>query len=120
MTASPGEIKQTLWQWRTDDFEAESLFPSLKLELRAWFVQRCLCNHGSRQTHQPATLLAFFRLAATKNIPWREQISLYAFAAQVLNSSLSHRVRSRLGVESSVAFQTVLPLCINRLSRETW
>ena len=84
MTAGPGEITQTLWRWQTDDFEAESFFPSLKLGLRARFVQRCLRHQGSRQTLQPAALPAFFHLAATKNIPRREQSSLFAFTALVM------------------------------------
>jgi hypothetical protein len=48
MTANPGEIQQTLWPWQTDDFETKSLFPLLKRELPAWFVQPRLCNQWSR------------------------------------------------------------------------
>jgi hypothetical protein len=104
MTASPGELKPTLWHWQTDDYVAELLFRLLKLELCARFVQRCLCNPGSPQTLQPATLAAFFLLAASRNIPCREQSGFFAFAALVLYCCLSHRLRSRLGVESSAGF----------------
>jgi hypothetical protein len=119
MTASPGEIKQTLWQWQTDDFEAESLFQLLKLELRAWLVQRCLCNQGSHQTLQPTTLPAFYRLAATKNIPWREQSSLFASPcwpciALLVIRGFPHCVHLRRG------WCWVGKRLFNRLSRETW
>jgi hypothetical protein len=49
MTANPGEIQQTLWPWQTDGFETKSLFPLLKRELPAWFIQPCLCNQWSRE-----------------------------------------------------------------------
>jgi len=31
MKAGPGEIEPTLWHGQTDDFDAESLFPLLKI-----------------------------------------------------------------------------------------
>jgi hypothetical protein len=54
MTANPGEIQPTLWPWQTDDFETKSLFPLLKRELPAWFIQPCLCNQWSRELLQLA------------------------------------------------------------------
>jgi hypothetical protein len=115
MTASPGEIEQTLWPWQADDFEAKSLFPLLKRQLRAWFVQPCLCNQWSRQTRQPAILPAFFLLAATNNIPWRVQSSLFVFGLVVVCCTPSHYVRSPLGVESPAAFEAVIRLCLRLL-----
>jgi len=113
MIASPGDIKLTLWQWPTVDFEAEPLFPALRLELRAWFVQRFLCNQGSHKTLQPATLPAFFRLAASDNIfqavlHLRLQLPLVSAAPPgKMIETESHQRLTILGVEVFSAAQRV-------------
>jgi hypothetical protein len=70
MTASPGEIEPALRHWQTDDFAAELLSPSPKLELWCVVGSRCLCNQGSHQTLQPDPFAAFIRPNATRDIPW--------------------------------------------------
>jgi hypothetical protein len=110
MTASPGEIKRTLWQWQTNDFEAEPLFPSPKLELRARFVQRSLCNQGSHQTLSLAILPAFFRLAASGNtLIIRERKFFLQLSESTAAAGESH-ICVHCGVSDTGAKEMIQPL----------
>ena len=101
MTTSPGEITQLLQRWRTGDQEAESrLFQLLMPDLRkiaGW------CFRGERPGHtlQPTALVneAFLRLAAAKNIEWRDRGHFFALAARVMRRYLIDHARSRPSVE---------------------
>jgi len=102
VAAGPGDITCLLQQWKLGDQGAESrLFQLLMPDLRR--IAAC-CFRGERPGHtlQPTALVneAFLRLAAAKNIEWRDRGHFLALAARVMRRYLIDYARSR----PSVAF----------------
>jgi RNA polymerase sigma-70 factor (ECF subfamily) len=97
-----GEITVLLQQWRTGDSQAESqLFELLMPDLRK-IAARCFRGERPGHTLQPTALVneAFLRLAAAKNIDWRDRGHFFALAARIMRRYLIDHARSR----PSVAF----------------
>jgi len=93
----PGGITELLHRWQTGDRDAEScLFEALMPELRA-IAAHCFRGERSGHTLQPTALVneAFFRLARTKNIEWRDRGHFFAIAALIMRRLLIDHARSR-------------------------
>lgn len=101
MAANPGEITQLLQRWRTGDPEVESrLFELLLPDLRR-IAGRCFRGERPGHTLQPTALVneAFLRLAAAKNIDWRDRGHFFALAARIMRRYLIDHARSRPSVQ---------------------
>ncbi|PYX75633.1 MAG: RNA polymerase subunit sigma-70 [Acidobacteria bacterium] len=100
VATGPGEITQLLQQWRKGDQCAESrLFELLMPDLRK-IAGRCFRGERPGHTLQPTALVneAFLRLAAAKNIEWRDRGHFFAIAARVMRRCLIDHARSRPSV----------------------
>jgi RNA polymerase sigma-70 factor (ECF subfamily) len=101
LTANPGEITLLLQQWRTGDRGAEArLFELLMPDLRR-IAGRCFRGERPGHTLQPTALVheAFLRLAAAKNIDWRDRGHFFALSARVMRHHLIDHARARPGVK---------------------
>jgi RNA polymerase sigma-70 factor, ECF subfamily len=99
--ADTGEITQLLHDWKGgDSLAADQLFSALMPQLR-----RIASGYFARErlghTLQPTALVneAFFRLAAAKNIDWRDRGHFLALAARVMRRYLIDHSRSRPSAE---------------------
>jgi len=98
---SQGEITQLLQQWRAGDAEAESrLFELLMPDLRR-IAAKCFRGERPGHTLQPTALVneAFLRLAAAKNIDWRDRGHFFALAARIMRRYLIDHARARPSVD---------------------
>src|SRR5262245_23095633 len=101
VASDPGEITQLLHQWRTGDRQAESrLFELLLPDLRK-IAGRCFRGERPGHTLQPTALVneAFLRLAAAKNIEWRDRGHFFALAARIMRRYLIDHARARPSVQ---------------------
>jgi RNA polymerase sigma-70 factor (ECF subfamily) len=101
VVSNRGEITQLLQQWGTGDRQAESrLFELLMPDLRKIAGH---CFRGERRGHtlQPTALVneAFVRLAAARNIEWRDRGHFFALAARIMRRYLIDHARSRPSVQ---------------------
>src|SRR6266571_5290670 len=90
MTTAPSDITQLLHKWRAGDQGAESrLFELLLPDLRK-IARRCFRGERPGHTLQPTALVneAFLRLAAAKNIEWRDRGHFFALAARIMRHYL--------------------------------
>ncbi len=97
MESDPGEITQLLHQWQSGDRQAESkLFQLLMPDLRK-IAGRCFRGERPGHTLQPTALVneAFLRLAAAKNIEWRDRGHFFALAARIMRHYLIDYARSK-------------------------
>jgi RNA polymerase sigma factor (TIGR02999 family) len=90
-----------LHQWRTGDKHVESrLFELLLPDLRR-IAGRCFRGERPGHTLQPTALVneAFLRLAAAKNIEWRDRGHFFALAARIMRRYLIDHARARPSVQ---------------------
>lgn len=117
METSPGEVTLLLQQWGTGDQQAESkLFELLLPDLRK-IADRCFRRERPGHTLQPTALVneAFIRLAAARNIEWRNRGHFLAISARIMRRYLIDHARSR----PSVAFLPMEGLPEGLLGRRT-
>ncbi len=96
MTSS-GEITRLLQEWKTgDERAADELFGALLPQLHR-IAARCFLREKPGHTLQPTALVneAFFRLAAAKNIDWRDRGHFLALAARVMRHHLIDHARAK-------------------------
>jgi RNA polymerase sigma-70 factor, ECF subfamily len=97
MLGQGAEITRLLRRWQTGDAEAEAqLFELVLPELRV-LAARYLRRERNGHTLQPTALVneAFLRLAAAKDIDWRDRGHFLALAARVMRRYLIDHARSR-------------------------
>jgi len=95
--SDPGEITQLLHAWQNGDRQAESkLFQTLMPDLRK-IAGRCFRGERPGHTLQPTALVneAFLRLAAAKNVEWRDRGHFFALAARIMRHYLIDYARSK-------------------------
>ena len=100
MPTEPGEITQLLRQWRGGDHNAEArLFELLLPDLRK-IAKRYFRRERAGHTLQPTALVneAFLRLAAAKNVDWRDRGHFLAIAARIMRRYLIDYARARPGI----------------------
>jgi RNA polymerase sigma factor (TIGR02999 family) len=95
--SEPGEITRLLRAWQSGDRQAESqLFQKLMPDLRK-IAGRCFRGERPGHTLQPTALVneAFLRLAAAKNIEWRDRGHFFALTARIMRHYLIDYARSK-------------------------
>ena len=108
MPGQKAEITQLLRRWKDGDREAEaSLFELVLPQLRL-LAARYLRHERSGHTLQPTALVneAFLRLAAAKNVDWRDRGHFLALAARVMRRYLIDHARARPDVHF-IAFEGI-------------
>src|SRR5438093_5326073 len=101
MSTHPGEITLLLQQWQAGNSQAEAkLFELLMPDLHR-IAARYFRGERSGHTLQPTALVneAFLRLAAAKNIEWRDRGHFFAIAARIMRRYLIDHARSRPTVD---------------------
>jgi RNA polymerase sigma factor (TIGR02999 family) len=95
------QITQLLHEWRDGDRLAETrLFQMLLPDLRR-IAARCFRGERAGHTLQPTALVneAFLRLAAARNIDWRDRGHFLSLAARVMRHHLIDHARSQPSVQ---------------------
>ena len=101
MTANPGEVTLLLREWKSGNKRAESrLFELLMPDLRR-IAARCFAKERPGHTLQPTALVneAFLKLAAAKNVDWRDRGHFLALAARVMRRYLIDHWRAQPSVQ---------------------
>lgn len=96
-----GEITRLLKEWKEGGAQAaDELFALLMPQLRR-IAAGCFARERSGHTLQPTALVneAFLRLAAAKNIDWRDRGHFLALAARIMRRHLIDHSRSKPLVE---------------------
>ncbi len=96
MTTGAGEVTLLLQHWKGGDKAAEArLFEILMPDLRR-IAAHCFSRERPGHTLQPTALVseAFFKLAAAKNIEWRDRGHFLALAARIMRRYLIDHWRS--------------------------
>ena len=120
MAEDPGEITLLLRRWRVGDKDAESrLFELLSPELHK-IAGYCFRRERTNHTLQPTAILneAFLRLAAIKNIEWRDRGHFLALAARVMRRLLIDYARSKPTVQFTPLEDLPEPIQRDRTPRE--
>lgn len=100
MTANRGEVTLLLHQWKSGDKGAESkLFELLMPDLRR-IAGHCFRKEQPGHTLQPTALVneAFLKLAAAKNVDWRDRGHFLALSARVMRRYLIDHWRAQPSV----------------------
>jgi RNA polymerase sigma-70 factor (ECF subfamily) len=95
------EITRLLHEWKGGDEEAaDRLFGALLPQLHR-IAAGCFVRERPGHTLQPTALVneAFFRLAAAKNIDWRDRGHFLALAARVMRRYLIDHARAKPSVQ---------------------
>jgi RNA polymerase sigma factor (TIGR02999 family) len=101
MDTQKGDITVLLQRWRTGDQEAEAkIFELLLPDLRK-IAARCFRRETPGNSLQPTLLVneAFLRLAAAKNIEWKDRGHFLAMSARMMRRYLIEHGRSRPSVQ---------------------
>jgi RNA polymerase sigma-70 factor, ECF subfamily len=101
VTANPGEVTLLLREWKSGNKRAESrLFELLMPDLRR-IAARCFAKERPGHTLQPTALVneAFLKLAAAKNVDWRDRGHFLALAARVMRRYLIDHWRAQPSVQ---------------------
>jgi len=100
LTPNSGEVTLLLQQWKSGDKRAESLvFELLMPDLRR-IAGHCFRKERPGHTLQPTALVneAFLKLAAARNIDWRDRGHFLALAARVMRRYLIDHWRAQASV----------------------
>lgn len=101
MATHPGQITVLLQEWKRGNRAAESeLFELLMPELRR-IAAYCFKRERAGHTLQPTALVneAFVRLAAAKNVQWRDRGHFLALASRVMRHYLIDYARAHPDVD---------------------
>lgn len=100
VSGQPGEVTLLLQQWKSGSKLAEAqLFELLLPDLRR-IAAHCLVKERAGHTLQPTALVneAFIKLAAAKNVDWRDRGHFLALSARVMRRYLIDHWRAKPAV----------------------